>query len=174
MTTIWYEILPIMLDSDHVVVLRRCEDGEVSSWLAPHQPGICPNETVLEHLAGFFGEIFEPQKSIVHSTSWRYDHEVERLILTYLVVLPKQLQASLCTATRRISMQHVKAIEKVYGDNLRPPTRIEVDNVLAHALDHLALLSHYDKSIQSLLQSEWLDVLQTRLPKPAGYCPSIL
>jgi hypothetical protein len=174
MTTIWYEILPIMLESNHVVILRRRADSETSSWLVLHQPGICPNDAVLEHLVGFFGEVFDPQKSIVHSTSWRYDYQVERLILTYLVVLPQQMRTNLLAATQRISIQYVRAIEKVYGDNLRPPARIEVENVLAHALDHLALLSRYDRSIQSLLQSEWLDLLRRRLPKPAGYCPSIL
>jgi hypothetical protein len=32
MTAIWYEILPVTLESDHVVLLRRREDGEAQSW----------------------------------------------------------------------------------------------------------------------------------------------
>lgn len=55
------------------------------------------------------------------------------------------------------------------GDNLHAPKEIEVDNVLAHALDHLALLNCSDESINAVLETGWMEVLQVRLPKPAGY-----
>ena len=45
---------------------------------------------------------------------------------------------------------------------------MERDDILAHALDHLALLSRDDRSIQAVLEPEWMDLLQTRLPRPAG------
>jgi hypothetical protein len=45
---------------------------------------------------------------------------------------------------------------------------MERDDVLAHALDHLALLSRDDSSIQAVLAPEWMDVLDMRLPRPAG------
>ena len=41
--------------------------------------------------------------------------------------------------------------------------------ILAHALDHLALLNCCDESIKSVLETGWLETLATRLPKPAGY-----
>jgi hypothetical protein len=39
MTSIWYEILPVTLELNHVVMLRRREDGDAPSWLVKHQSG---------------------------------------------------------------------------------------------------------------------------------------
>ncbi len=169
MTSIWYEILPVTLESDHVVLLRRREDGEAHTWHVLHQAGRHPNETVLEHVERFFGDLFEPDASIVHSTSWRYCHRTERIILTYLVVLPQRVWRCCRAASDRIVAQRLGKVERVHGDNLHPPGRIEMNNVLAHALDHLALLNCYDGSINAVLESGWLQVLEVRLPKPAGY-----
>jgi len=171
MIPIWYEILPVTLESNHIVLLRRHEDGEELPWLAPHQPGIHPNEGVLRHLAAFFGEVFEPRGSIVHSTSWRYSSQDEQLILTYLVVLPQRSWTRCWAAAGRILLQPLGAIEQVGGNHLYPPERIEVVHVLAHALDHLAWLGRYDVSIKAVLSTEWLEALRTRSPRPAGHFP---
>jgi len=71
-------------------------------------------------------------------------------------------------AAERLHVERIGDISKVYGDNLSPPLSLERDAVLAHALDHLALLSRDDMRIQAVLMPEWMDVLQLRLPKPAG------
>jgi hypothetical protein len=169
MTSIWYEILPVTLESDQIVMLRRREDGEAQSWLVAHQAGMHPNDAVLEQLELLFGDLFEPDASIVHSTSWRYCQRTERLILTYLVVLPQRTWRCGRVASDRIVAQRLGKVEQVHGDNLHPPGRIEVSNIHAHALDHLAWLNCYDESINVVLESGWLEVLETRLPKPAGY-----
>jgi hypothetical protein len=169
MTSIWYEILPVTLESDQVVVLRRREDGEAHTWQVLHQAGRHPNATVLEHVARFFGELFEPDGSIVHSTSWRYCDRSDRLILTYLVVLPQHTWRCCRAARNRLVAQPVGKGEQVRGDHLQPPGRIEMNHILAHALDHLALLKRSDASINAVLESSWVQVLETRLPKPAGY-----
>lgn len=171
MISVLYEILPVTLESNYVVMLRRCEDGETRSWLVAPQPGMHPNEAVLEGLARFFGDVFEPDASIVHSTSWRYCNRTESIILTYLVVLPLRAWMGCWAASGRITTQRVETVEQAQGDHLHPPEWIEVDHLLAHALDHLALLSCSDESIKAVLESGWLGVLQTRLPKPAGYVP---
>jgi len=75
---------------------------------------------VLQHVAAFFGEVFEPRASIVHSTSWRYECEMGRLVLTYLVVLPQRAWMQQWEATERILFEYVGAIQKVQGDNLSP------------------------------------------------------
>ena len=169
MTSTWYEILPVTLESDHVVWLRRCEEGEAHTWCVAHQAGLHPNDTVLEHVERFFGEVFEPEASIIHSTSWRYCYRTDRIILTYLVVLPQC--AWECCRTERDGMvaQRVGKGEQARGDHLHPPSRIEMNSVLAHALDHLAWLKCSDERIKAVLESEWGEVLETRLPKPAGY-----
>jgi hypothetical protein len=159
----------VTLESDQVVFLRRPLDSQAASWLVPHQPDMHPNDTVLQHVTAFFGELFEPEASIVHSTSWRYDRQMGQLILTYLVVLPQRAWMRYWAATGRIRMERVGAIEKVQGDNLFPPQHMKRDAVLAHALDHLALLSRDDRSIQAVLAPQWRGILQTRLPKPAGF-----
>jgi hypothetical protein len=169
------EILPVTLESNHVLFLQCPTESQQDSWLVPHQSGMHPSHTVLEHLIAFFGDAFEPDTSIVHSTSWRYDCQIERLILTYLVVLPYRMWMHQWAAAGCISIKRIGAIEKVQGNNLFPPDKMERDEILAHALDHLALLSHDDRSIQAVLEPEWMDLLQTRLPKPAGlvqYVPS--
>jgi len=173
MTSIWYEILPVTLESDHVVLLRRREDGEAHTWQVFHQAGRHPNETVLEHVERCFGELFEPDGSIVHSTSWRYCSRTDRLILTYLVVLPQRTWRGCRAASHRLVAQHVGKGEQVRGDHLQPPGSIEMNNILAHALDHLALLRCSDASINAVLESGWLQVLETRLPQPAGYVARI-
>ena len=169
MTTIWYEILPVSLESDHVVLLRRREDGEVQPWQVVHQTGRHPNETVLEHVARCLGELFEPDGSIVHSTSWRYCDRSDRLILTYLVVLPQRTWKGCQIASHRLVAQRVGKEEPARGDHLQPPRKIEMNHILAHALDHLTLLRYSDVSINATLESGWLQVLETRRPKPAGY-----
>ena len=161
-------MLPVTLESNHVLLLHRPTESQDDSWLVPHRSGMHPNETVLQHLVAFFGGVFESDMSIVHSTSWRYNCHMERLILTYLVVLPYRAWMHQWAAAGRIFIEHIGAIEKIQGNNLFPPDRMERDDVLAHALDHLALLSRDDRSIQAVLTPEWMDVLQMRLPRPAG------
>ncbi len=171
---VFCEILPVTLESNQVVLLRRPTDSQALSWLVVCQPERHPNETVLQHVVAFFGEVFEPHASIVHSTSWRYECETGRLVLTYLVVLPPRAWMRQWAATERIHFEYVGAIQKIQGDNLYPPERMKIDYVLAHALDHLALLSRDDKSIQAVLTPEWMDVLRPRLPKPAGFAGFVL
>lgn len=173
MTAIWYEILPVTLKADQVVALHRCKDGEAQNWLVPQQDGTPPNETVLEAVKLFFGDWFEPAASIVHSTSWRYCQQSGHFILTYLVVLPQQIWRYCLTTNDHIMVQLLGNVEQVHGDNLYPPERIEMINVLAHALDHLALLTYYDERIKAILETDWLTVLEKRLPKPAGYLARI-
>jgi hypothetical protein len=130
------EMLLVTLESNHVLFLHRSTERQEPSWLVPHQSGMHPNDTVLQHLVAFFGEAFEPDTSIVHSTSWRYNCQMERLILTYLVVLPYRAWMHRWAAEGRISSERIGAIEKVQGNNLYPPNRMERADVLAHALDH--------------------------------------
>ena len=162
------EMLLVTLESNQVLLLHRPSEPEEPSWLVPHQSGMHPNDTVLRHLVAFFGGAFEPDTSIVHSTSWRYNCPMERLILTYLVVLPHRAWMHRWGAEGRICIERIGAIEKVQGNNLFPPARMERDDVLAHALDHLALLSRDDRSIHAVLAPEWMEVLHMRLPRPAG------
>jgi hypothetical protein len=170
MASIWYEVFPVMIDEDHVISLQQQEHEHTPGlWLIPHQIGVHPNDTVLAHLAAFFGEVFEARKSIIHSTSWRYEDRSDRLLLTYLAVLPSGAWVHQWAAAGRISLRRTGTLKIVAGDHLSPPEKIEREHALAHALDHLASLSTYDQAIQSVLEPGWFALLRPRHPKSAGY-----
>ncbi len=174
MTSIWYEILPVTLEGEQVVVLYRCEEEEAQPWLVPPQAGTHPNDAIRAHLARCFGDRFEPEASIVHSTSWRYCQRTERLILTYLVVLPQHAWSYHRAASDRMMAYRLGKVEQARGDHVSTPEKIEVNNILAHALDHLAMLSTSDERIKEVLESGWIGVLATRMPKPAGYVAEVI
>ena len=175
MTVIWYEVLPVTLVSDHAVILRHHDEKHIPPWMIQNLPQIHPNELVLNQLLAFFGDVFDPGQTIVHSTSWRYEDAGDRLLLTYLAVLPQGRWVQQWAATKRIFVEHIGAVEIRCGDHLSPPTQIQRLSVLAHALDHLASLSTYDPAIQTVLEPGWQTVLGSRMPKSAGYlqlCPA--
>jgi hypothetical protein len=168
MTSIWYEVFPVTLLSTQAVLIRHHQEEKLPPWIIPGSPHIHPNDIVVRHMVTFFGEAFDLRQAIVHSTSWRYEHDRDQLLLTYLAVLPHGYWVDQWIASERISVEPIEAAETRYGHHLFPPEQIERHNVLAHALDHLASLSMYDMAIQAVLEPEWREVLWRRSPKPAG------
>ena len=168
MTSIWYEIFPVTLVSKQIALIQHHREQNPSPWVIPNLPNIHPNEIVVNYLATVFDDSFDPDQTIVHSTSWRYENEEDHVILTYLAVLPQGLCLDQLLTAQRICVEPIGALEAQYGDHLFPPVQIERHSVLAHALDHLASLSSYDPSIQAVLEPEWEEVLRPRLPKSAG------
>lgn len=166
MAAIWYEILPVTLVSRRVVLIRQ---QGVSPWLIRNLPNVHPNESVLTNLVGFFGANFDASRTIVHSTSWRYEAACDQLLLTYLAVLPQGDWVQRLLAMDSISIECIGEVGIQYGDHLFPPEQIEPAYVLSHALDHLASLSTYDPAIRAVLEPEWSAILGARMPKAAGY-----
>jgi deazaflavin-dependent oxidoreductase (nitroreductase family) len=72
-----------------------------------------------------------------------------------LVVLPQRAWSDNRVARDRMMARRLGKVEQARGDHLSPPERIEVNNVLAHALDHLAMLSTSDERIIAVLESGW-------------------
>jgi len=168
MTSIWYEVFPVTLVSKQVALIRNHREENFSPWMIPNLPNIHPNEIVVNHLATVFVDIFDPDQMIVHSTSWRYENEDDRVILTYLAVLPQGRWLDQLVTAERIYIESIGKLETQFGDQLFPPLQLDQHNVLAHALDHLASLSTYDPAIREVLEPEWREVLRPRLPKTAG------
>ena len=166
MTFILYEVFPVTLVSKQAVLIRLHQEKKLAPWMIPNLPNSHPNYVVVQHLGNFFGDVFDPGQTIVHSTSWRY--ECDRLLLTYLAVLPQGRWVDQWMATQRIYVEPIGAVEAQHGDHLFPPEQIERHYVLAHALDHLASLSTYDPAIQAVLEPGWREILQSRFPKSAG------
>jgi len=168
MTSILYEVFPVTLVSKQVALIRHHREENFSPWMIPNLPNIHPNEIVVNHLVSVFDDIFDLTHTIVHSTSWRYENEVDHVILTYLAVLPQGRWLDQSVTAQHISVELIGALETQYGDQLFAPFQLDRRNVLAHALDHLASLSTYDPAIQAVLEPEWGEVLRPRLPKSAG------
>ena len=168
MTSILYEVFPVTLLSTQAVLIRHHKEEKFPPWIIPNLPHIHPNDIVVRYMVSFFDDAFDPRLAIVHSTSWRYEHDCDHLLLTYLAVLPQGHWVDQWIASERISVEPIGAVETRYGHHLFPPEQIERHYVLAHALDHLASLSTYDIAIQAVLEPEWREVLQRRSPKPAG------
>ncbi len=167
MTAICYELLPVTIQAHRPVLVQR--GASSMPWLIQNVPHVHPNAVVLRQLADFFGDSIPLDQAIVHSTSWRYDHTSDHLLLTYLAVLPQGEWLHHRTAQGSISLQPIYNFAMQYGDHLFPPAHIELLNVIAHALDHLASLSTYDPAIQHMLEAEWWEILRLRVPRAAGY-----
>jgi hypothetical protein len=169
MTFILCEVFPVTLMSEYPVLIQHAQEKKLTPWLIPHLSHIHPNNTVIHHLLTFFNDFFDPDRMIVHSTSWRFEHENDRLLLTYLAVLPQGYWLDKLIDSQRIAFEPIGAVSTQHGDHLFPPANIEQHTALAHALDHLASLNTYDPAIQAMLEPGWREALQTRLPKVAGY-----
>lgn len=169
MTAIWYEVLPVTLISQQAVLIHHRQEKYISPWMIMNMPNIHPNSIVIDNLTNFFGDIFDPDQTIVHSTSWRYEPNSDRLLLTYLAVLPQGSWLNQWIATERVYIEPIGAIQIQYGSHLFPPEQIRPSSVVAHALDHLASLITYDPAIRATLEPGWKAILQDRTPKSAGY-----
>ncbi len=169
MTHIWYEVFSVTLVDRRAVLLQDATHPAFSPWMLSHQPNVHPNTVVIDYLHAILGRLACIEKTIVHSTSWRYDATHDWMSLTYLAILPQtNWQAQLQLGRQKITLEPIGEIAIQYGDQLFPPEHIERQHVLAHALDHLALLNTYDPIIQATLETEWRDILRPRQPRPAG------
>jgi hypothetical protein len=173
MTHILYEIFPITLIAQQPVLLREYYTQEYQPWMIHHQSACHPNEVIIHHLMATFGDAIDMQRTIVHSTSWRYNAACDQIILTYLVVLPQNTWST-AGAPPQVCFEPIGAIRMRHGQHHRAPEQLAPAEVLAHALDHLAALSSYDPAIQAVLEPEWQAILRARCPQPAGCLQRVL
>lgn len=168
MTHIWYEVFPVTLVDRRAMLLQDATHSTFSPWMLSHQSNIHPNTIVIEYLQTILGKLACIEKTIVHSTSWRYDAAHDWMLLTYLAILPQTNWQMHLQPGRQIRLEPIGEIAAQFGDQLFPPEQIERQHVLAHALDHLASLNTYDPTIQAALETDWRDILRLRQPRPAG------
>lgn len=95
---------------------------------------------------------------LIHSTSWR--HESDRLILTYAVAVepPEHLSEYLIE-------EPVVRSDLARGDALRPPTDVDMNQVIEHAFRHLAWLVNDDAVVSEAL-ADWVSFLARYEPEP--------
>ena len=172
MPTIVYEIFPITLHEGRVVLLQREHGGDLAPWYVQCDLCLHPSHAVSRAVEAHFGPLFDPRTSVVHSTSWRYESGPEgegRIVLTYLAVFPSGCWLRAWIEEGRLTLRDVDGVRLSRGGNGPPPDVISSDQVLAHALEHLAMLVEVDTAVRSALIPEWEPALRGRLPLPAGY-----
>ena len=168
MTQIWYEVFPVTLINRNVMLLQDATRSRFSPWMLPHQPNTHPNTLVIDYLSRLLGGLVCANKTIVHSTSWRYEATQDQVLLTYLAILPQGNWKKRMQRSGNINIETIGAITAQHGENLFTPKQNDRSIALAHSLFHLASLNTYDLMIQTALEAEWQEILQTRQPKPAG------
>jgi hypothetical protein len=147
------EVLPIFLRGGRISWLRpQHADSLRVGWRA----GARPADLVVAAL-----DSYGLQPRLVHSTSWR--HEGERVVLTYAAVVPfEQAPTGDDGPLAAVPVGHV---DLARGSVTGAPDRIEIEQVVEHALRHLSWLSKDDPVVRAEL-TEWSDVLATYEPEP--------
>lgn len=135
------EVIPFTLHDGH--------PARLGSLRAPLGGGV-PQELAL-YLPTAAGLV----PRVLHSTSWR--HEADGVVLTYAAVLDPS--PSLVVLARPLT-----GAQLARGTALAPPSRIEEEQVAAHALLHLAWLASHDLEVARALPGEWHDALRRWSP----------
>lgn len=150
MAVIALEILPVTLDAGSI---RSLHPADAPTWEIVCPSGADPGPVVVEALRG---RGLPPQ--IVHSTSWRHDDG--RLVLTYIAVVTTEAAAAGLVA------RPLRPALLARGGALSAPARPGVDQVLHHALRHLAWLQREDAAVAAALDPVWETALAHHLPGP--------
>ncbi|HET8913448.1 MAG TPA: hypothetical protein VFN23_18395 [Ktedonobacteraceae bacterium] len=167
MPLIWSEAFLVTLVSHRPMLIREQQEQLLPALMIPSVANNHPNESVIHRLRALFEEKVDISRTIVHSTSWRYEPQNDWLLLTYIVVLPQGPWLDQWIASKRIVLEPIEGAT-LQGNQLFPPAQIGWSAALAHALDHLAALNTYDTAIQAVLEPAWHNILRQRTQKPAG------
>jgi hypothetical protein len=96
---------------------------------------------------------------VAHSTSWR--HEPRKVILTYAAIVEPADQLAPMLRRRPVARR-----ELARGSATGAPAAIGLDQVVEHALRHLAWLRRDDGEIRAALPTGWAEVLEGYPPEP--------
>jgi hypothetical protein len=151
MAVIALEILPVTLDAGSI---RSLHPADAPSWQVDCPAGADPGPEVV---AALRDRGLAPV--VVHSTSWRHDDG--RLLLTYLVVL-----AEGGAADAGLEARPLRPAVLARGGAITAPPRPGVDQVLHHALRHLAWLQREDAVVAAALDPAWEAALAHHRPGP--------
>lgn len=141
------EVLALMLDKGRIYLLRP---QDVPSWQTPFRSEAHPHDTVLRAL-----EARQLEPALIHSTSWRYQHDT--LVLTYIAVLNEPP-----AVIETFRLDPVIGGRIARGSAMAPPKEISSAAVVDHAVQHLAHLARQDGAVQRALTTAWKRALQAR------------
>ena len=148
----WLEILPVHADAVGLWFLRP---RSKESWRVRCGRGCAVTQVVRRRLAAA-----GVRAAVVHSTSWR--EERQNILLTYLAVIAASTDGRLCDFERRPVLRR----DLPRGTATSPPGRIEVEDVVEHALRHLAWLNLEDRTVRAALDGRWRESLRGYQPEP--------
>jgi hypothetical protein len=94
---------------------------------------------------------------LVHSTSWRRDREA--VILSFVVVIDERLVGDM--DSRPVARTHLARSQATVA-----PRDVATDQVVEHALRHLAWLAEDDPVVRGELSEAWKAALATYVPEP--------
>jgi hypothetical protein len=94
---------------------------------------------------------------MVHSTSWRHDGDA--LILSFVVVVE-------AASVRQLASAPIPRVELARSEATAPPDEIGPEQVLEHALRHLAWLATEDPTVSVELPDRWRAALAAYAPEP--------
>jgi len=144
------EVLFVCLRPDGPHVLRPIHAESLRlGWPPNAQPG----QIVLDAASRY---ALEPL--LVHSTSWR--HDGSHVVITYVAAVAPPDRPSPYLADETMGRTDLAR-----GDAFGPPPAIEVNQVLEHALRHLAWLVKDDDVVRETL-AEWAPYLERYVPEP--------
>jgi hypothetical protein len=143
------DIYVVWLNEDHVELTGP--DG-ARPWIVQLDEGEHPMAAVERIVRGSVGP-----PAIVHSTSWR--REGSAVILSFIVVVgPDQVAGMQSRAIARVELARSEAT--------RAPAGIGQEQVLEHALRHLAWLAQDDEQVKARLSTGWRTALAAYVPEP--------
>jgi len=145
------EILPVTRRDDDLLWLKPVHAPSLRVGLSPSNQ---PSQFVLDVLAWY-----PLTPLVVHSTSWR--HEDGRIVLTYVAVV----EAPSALPPGSLDIVAIQRSDLARGSSMSPPRSIGVEEVLEHAIRHLAWLAREDPAIAGALPS-WGPVLRRYDPEP--------
>jgi hypothetical protein len=144
------EILPVTNRRGELLSFRPCHaDSFIIGWPA----GEHPQEVATKAL-----DKLRLRPRVLHSTSWR--QAGAEVVMTYLAVVPPTSRPPESWEEQTISHTEIAR-----GGAIEPPPVIGVEQVLEHALRHLAWLVNEDEEIARNLP-EWREVLKGYVPEP--------
>lgn len=143
------EVFVLCLVDDTIVVTGPCGPAP---WYIETASGEHPVDVVRRIVSGSIGE-----PELVHSTSWRQSDE--GVILTFFVVVDARLCHGMDAALVVRS-----DLARSYASTA--PSTIDANQVLEHAIRHLAWLANDDDVVWSRLSPAWLGALDAYGPEP--------
>ena len=143
------EVLPIFCDHDGLGWLKPIHASSLRVGLGVKEQ---PATAVMKALG-----VYGLTPIVVHSTSWRMENE--RMILTYVAIVPHAVQHAY------LEPQRIGRAALARGEATAAPTVVHIEQVIEHAVRHLAWLVSDDPVIAQALAS-WREVLAGFTPEP--------